>query len=378
MYDAVMYILRKNTMTLIMCSALGSFCLASSGAAQEAINSSVHGSFEPGSVEIVNSDQISAEEWTFRFRVRDVDMWNGRQKAIQGATDFIAVVLNQESGIPQHQVIDKMLILDEAYKADERSYEAYLRVHSALEDPAYQLASTRNASFESGGTKIAPPAWVLLVPANVEDNVWSLSSKKAPWSSKWRIPFRDGATQFVPATVDADDMSAANKAEDLAEIASQLGKRYNAPAVLMVAKGSISDLEMAYFKPDDDGNMLSVTGAVETNLSDITTTRASTLESFWMLHQQLEEESQFVGEPIRYRFVGRPRLDGYPTILTLQIIAAHTSGWDDIMRRLERLEGVQILRYSDHGSSYLVTLDYAGTPDLEIQLEALNFTGSLF
>jgi hypothetical protein len=378
MYDAPMNNLPKKSLALLLCGTLGTFALPNVGIAMEGVNASIHGTLDPGSVEIVDRDQISAEEWTFRLKVTDVDMMNGRQKAIKGATDFIAVVLNQDSYTPQHEVIKKMLILDESYDASEEIYEAYFRVHSALEDPGYKLAATRNATFESDSEKTAPPAWVLLVPATLKGDAWGLSGKKSPWSSKWRIPFRDGATQFVPATIDADDVSSSKKAEDLSEMASMIGKRYNAPAVLMLAKGENEGLELAYFKPGDDGEMLSVTSSAKADLSDITMTRASTLEAFWSLNEEIEAASKFVGEPVRYRFVGRPRLDGTPAILTLQIIAARTAGWDNIYERLEQLEGVTILNQSDHGSSYLVTIDFAGTPDLEVQLETLNFTRSLF
>lgn len=308
--------------------------------------------------------QNDASSWTARVRVDGAGMAEARSSALAQAGRELARKLEVAEDRPQHEVLSKLLIVDERYQPESRRYEGTLHLVSAVPDPDYEVAERRTEAFETPAADASwRPNWVLVVPFDVEaGGAWDLSSSTSPWASRWKVPFRDGMTQFLPATIDAEDRAMARQAATLDEVAERLATRYQSEAVMLVARSSEGMIEIGRWIV---GNPLSfgTLGAFEAKGS-LTDLRARYLEAFWggapsSGYPALQdgvmaalEEAQ-VGGPVRFRLVGLPRPYGRGWEGHLQLIPGSRS-WEAIEAEMRSIPGLSIMSSDDRGSSVLI------------------------
>jgi hypothetical protein len=327
--------------------------------------------------------QNDASSWIARVRVDDLGMAEARTLALESAARQIAEKLEISPDRPQHEVISKLLIVDEAYVAASKRYTGTLRLMTALPDPSYEVAERRTEAFDTPAAQEAwRPNWVLVVPFEIGDTgAWRLSAASSPWASRWKVPFRDGMTQFLPATIDAEDRSMAAAAGSLESVAEHLARRYQSEAVMMVARSSDGLIEIGRWitgGPLDFSDL----GSVDTSVSLIDL-RARYLEAFWggsprVGYPGLQdgvmaalEEAQEAG-PVRYRLVGLPRPYGHGWEGHLQIILSGRT-WEGLEAEMRAIPGLNVMSADDRGSSVLVRF-VSETENVSALLAAYGFS----
>ena len=287
-----------------------------------------------------------------------------RTMALDQAGRELAGKLKFSEDRPQHELLSKLLIIDERYDGDARRYDGTLHLLTAVPDPDYEVAERRTEAFETPAADESwRPNWVLVVPFDIEANgAWDLSASTSPWFSRWKVPFRDGLTQFLPATIDAEDRAMARAASSLDEVADRLATRYQSEAVMLVARGPDDAIEIGRWvtgNPIDFSDL----GAFETGGS-LTDLRARYLEAFWgggslSGYPELRggvmaalEEAQAVG-PVQFRLVGLPRPYGRGWEGHLQVILMGHS-WEEVQSQMRAIPGLDVVSSDDRGSSVLV------------------------
>ncbi|NDV52801.1 hypothetical protein [Salipiger sp. PrR003] len=328
--------------------------------------------------------QISAREWLIEAGSDLHSMSSARTDAIHRAVEQVAFDLEMPEGALEADFIEKALILDESY--DETGYHSLLRVLSRLEDSDFAISQSRETSFESTAVPDAMrPAWVLVVPAVVRENgSWDIAQRNSTWASKWRIPFRDGVTQFVPATFDADDRKISEGAADFDVMSKHLKTRYGAAEILYAAQGAEGEVMISHWSADN-GWMGTLSAGTGIDTGNVTGLRATVLDGFWStfpssMNRQPETMidntrlTAGTAGATRYRLVGAPRPNGDSLRGFIQIIAEETEELETIRQKLSRVSGLELVRLEDHGSSYFGEYTYAGT-DRQALAQALTIHG---
>lgn len=313
--------------------------------------------------EILSWKQSDPTNWTAEVSIAGKDFREARLAALDEAAARLREEIRLPSSRPQHEYLAQLLITDESFKIDGQRYRASLRLASALPDPEFEIEERRVDAFDTGTEDVYRPGWVLVVPMDVDaDGSWSLSPVGSAWSSRWKVPFRDGQTQFVPASIDADDRSRAKSSEDLVSLVRHLASRYQSEAIMMVAKSDDGNVRIGQWSPGG-GFRTSALGDFEASGS-LTELRALYLEAFWegaprghgadpTLREDIESVLAATQGPVTFREVGLPvsvsgGLSGH-----LQFIL-QGAAWPSVERRLRDVPGFDVSSIDDRGSSVLV------------------------
>lgn len=313
--------------------------------------------------DILSWQQTDPRSWTAEIRISDKGLREARVSALDEVASRLLEELRLPSTRPQHEYVEKLMIVDESFQADGRQYRARLKLASALPDPEFEIEERRSDAFDTETEDVYRPNWVLVVPMDVDtDGSWSLSPAGSAWSSRWKVPFRDGLTQFVPASIDADDRKRAKMSVDLVDLVRHLAARYQSEAVMMVAKSEDGGVRIGQWS-SGSGLRASALGSFEPSGS-LTDLRARYLEAFWgsvprghgadpALREDIEAAISATQRPVTFREVGRPvsvagGLSGH-----LQFILQGV-GWQSVEQRLRDVPGFDISSVDDRGSSILV------------------------
>ncbi len=333
------------------------------------------------SPQIQDMKQYAADQWTFVTNADGEDMLAARQGSILVIDNKVRGLLRIGDDEKHSDVFEKILIVDEEYK--DGSYKGQFRVITNQSDEEYLIDAERHASFETGQNSPSAPAWVLLVPGNVDaDGAWSLSAMGSAWQSNWKIPFRDGNTQFIPATTDADDVAALDEAYSLADLGLHFSDRYSANDVLFVGNKVSGELEISYWSAaKDPASTIEASGPLP-EARDATALRGTLLDHFWGISSGEILTKAPKPEPestLRYRFVGHPRIENGFMTGFVQILSKEETQ-ETIETRLSTVEGLSVSNYEDHRNSVLLTFGYAGSDidELISSLSAAGFTSEMF
>ncbi|WP_156883424.1 hypothetical protein [Salipiger mucosus] len=339
-------------------------------------------------------EQIGPREWILRTAVPDTGMSNARISSLDAAADHVGSILEVAPDAAQRDYLEKVLIVDE--EITDGTYQAMLRVLSSRDDPEFAASQRRDTDFDSGSVPDAlRPEWVMVVPASVSsDGAWDIARRNSTWASKWNIPFRDGATQFLPASFDADDRAVSDRSRDFDVLTDHLSDRYNADHILYVARSDNGEILLSHWS-DANAWMGTISAGDGIDISNYTNLRAAVLDGFWSTYGDAvrqpsatgSEHSDRTGQAdtsngraTRYRLVGQPAADGGTIDGFLQVIDDGAITTRDLQSKIQAVQGLTLASVEDHGSSFLVQFSWRGgtLPGLEQALANAGFSSDLY
>jgi hypothetical protein len=351
--------------TLIVALLIGNTSIAQTSLPDQSIENNIT-DFSSGinsADPIYDVNQVNQTEWVFDMSLSGRGMRSARLITLNAATDYIADKLEQGDNANEFDFIDKVLLVDENF--NDGTYTSKIRVLSLIEDDSFAINSNRNIAFNTQeAPSLSRPNWVLVVPIDIdEDQNWQLSGLRTLWASQWKIPFRDGLTQFIPATVDVDDKDFADNAESFEELSEYLMKRYKSEYVLYVARNSEGLVKV--FQWGIDTNIAPpLEIGVFTKKPDVTVLRSAVLSGYWSSFAPSYINAEYddvEGAPgvFYYRMMGTPKMDlyGYASGW-IQLLEVTPEQWVFLENTLMNIRGLSIQSIQKQDTGLLINYRY--------------------
>ena len=141
--------------------------------------------------------------------------------------------------------ISRVLIVDESYDPYTKIYTGYFDVWiDKFNSEKLFLGFSSEELNETPDT----PKWVLIVPSKlVGGGYWTLADKQSSWAKNWQFPKSSELTQFIGASIDAEDKAASHSMASLADFTIYLSEKYRADFIMYVAENK-NMLDVIYWE----------------------------------------------------------------------------------------------------------------------------------